>query len=148
MVELPDDIYSGMRVLFKNGYGWKVGELQAANLDAKGLSFSVIDINGNEITEIDASNIFFNARVLDGWEKDLENGIVMYKEDFIKDIEEGNVTKADGDAYISDGEYQYYPIAIWTANWLNKQPFDYVVWISQQNRPWSVREEQKWKNLT
>jgi hypothetical protein len=121
MINLPDDIYKGMRVLFKKNHGWQIGELYSAKLDDN-LTFSVIDINGDEITDITGDNIFFNTRVLDEWEQDY----VYNKEDFLQRYEDGEFSPTTHTAWVSDGEYVYYRVDKWNKNWLSKQPLSYV----------------------
>lgn len=122
MIEIPDTIYMGMRVLFKNGHGWEVGELQSAALTDE-LTFSIIDVEGKEVKWITADNIFFNARYLEGWEKDY----LYTKESFILGIKAEQFTQNMRSAWMSDGEYVYYSVARWNENWINKQPFKYVL---------------------
>lgn len=126
---METNIYKGQRVLYKNNSNWKIGNLVAANLKEDDLYFTVKNINGIEESAT-LENLFLNARELDDWEKDPDVGTLITKENFIKDIEEGLVNASDGTAYVSDGIYQYYNIPKLHANWIKKQPFDYVVWLA------------------
>ena len=122
MIELPDSIYAGMRVLFKNGHGWEVGELHSATLTDE-LTFSVINIEGEEIKWITADNIFFNTRFLEPWEQ----SYVMTKDEFLQKVEDEEIIPQANSAWMSDGEYAYYSVGRWNENWINKQPFEYVL---------------------
>ena len=122
--------YAGQRVLYKTKeHGWQVGELFGTNLKEDGLYFYVHKLNDACNTTVPIENIFFDTRKLEDWELEPGYGILIRKEDFIEDIKEGRVSASEGTAYMSDGEYQYYSVPRLNENWLNKQPFDYVVWI-------------------
>ena len=127
MIELPDDIYRGMRVLFKNGHGWQIGELDTAELNNSGFYFSVVDINGETHNDIEADNIFFNSRFLESWEQDY----LYTKEEFILGIKEEQFSAATHGAWMSDGEYAYYSVGRWNENWINKQPLQYVLCVDE-----------------
>lgn len=124
--------YAGQRVLYKTSeHGWRAGNLVDAGLEENGLYFNIHDIKDDKYdvsTSID--NIFFETRQLEDWELDPEYGTLISKEEFIEDIKENRVIAAEGTAYMSDGKYQYYAVPRLNENWLNKQPFDYVIWIS------------------
>lgn len=124
MIELPDTIYRGMRVLFKEGHGWEVGELNAAELGEFELTFSVVDIDGNEHKNIQADKIFFNSRYLELWE---QQNCLYTKEEFILCIKAEQLSAATHNAWMSDGEYVYYSVGRWNENWINKQPLEYVL---------------------
>lgn len=127
------NIYSGQRVLYKNGKsGWQVGTLvhDGAYLLETGLSFDVYGPDGITKERVTLENLFLNARKLEPWEKNLKNGVLFTKEDFIDAIENDEVTAADGTGYMSDGDYIYYTIPHLNITWIKKQPFDYVVWIN------------------
>lgn len=74
------------------------------------------------------NDIFLEATELDGWIKDYPD-IFMPKQDYIALVERDDETfvKAIERAYVSDGEYYYYPVTKFNRAWLEKQPFDYIV---------------------
>ena len=47
--------------------------------------------------------------------------------DYIKFIESDEFDKRLENACVSDGEYGYYPVSKYSRQWLEKQPFDYIV---------------------
>ena len=49
------------------------------------------------------------------------------KEEYIELIESEDFDRQSESAYVSDGEYGYYPVSKFTKNWLEKQPFDYII---------------------
>lgn len=125
------NMYGGQRILFKENGKWAAGNLKldGAHLTEKGLFFDVETSTGTTAT-VGFEDLFLHARKLEDWELDPDYGTLVSKEDFIEDIKEERVVAAEGTAYMSDGEYQYYSVPRLNENWLNKQPFDYIVWIS------------------
>lgn len=117
--------YAGQRVLYKiNGHNWKVGTLVDAGLEEEGLYFCIHDLeDDNYDISTSINNIFFNARKLDDWEKE---SYLFEKQEFLNYVAENDLHPQTQPAYISDGEYIYYLVAKFNANWLNKQPFKYV----------------------
>lgn len=138
------NIRAGMRVLYKkNGSNWRVGELGAGHacINKDGLYLPIFDKDEfdrlhskewdweePEKVLININDIFFEAKPLEDYYKDY-NDIFMPKEDYIKIIERDDeqFVKALEQAYVSDGEYVYYPITKFNRTWIEKQPFDYVV---------------------
>lgn len=127
--------YAGQRILYKGKeQSWRAGYLvrDGVHLNDDGLNFNVIDgENGNIECAIKIKNIFFNARELTDWETDPYEGVLIPKEQFIDDIENENLKDSDGEAFVSDGKYVYYSIPRLNANWIRKQPFDYVAWYNK-----------------
>lgn len=128
------NIRAGMRVLYKNGgSGWLVGEIQEgkAEINYDGLYIPIIpkEYIGREPEEIhwaELKNIFFDSFKLEDWVKDYHK-YFMTKEEYIKFIEDEDFNRQLENACVSDGEYGYYPVTKFTKNWLEKQPFDYII---------------------
>ena len=133
------DIHAGKRVLYKDGNsGWLVGIIdhQKAEINEQGLWIPIIpkqfmNMDAEDIPYVqyaEVNNIFLEAEQLESYIKDYSD-IFMTKEDYIKIVEadDDSFVKAIEQAYVSDGEYYYYPITKFTKNWIEKQPFEYVV---------------------
>lgn len=127
------NIRAGMRVLYKNGNsGWLIGTLQetkAAEVNEQGVWLPVVPKGMNAEEEIhwaEINNIFLEAFPLNDWVKDYPQ-YFMTKEDYIKFIESDDFDRQLENAWMSDGEYGYYPISKFSKNWIEKQPFDYIV---------------------
>ena len=45
----------------------------------------------------------------------------------IKLTEEEDFDRQRENAYVTDGEYMYYPVSKFSKSWIEKQPFDYIV---------------------
>lgn len=127
------NIHADMRVLYKNGNsGWLVGTLQktkVAEVNEQGVWLPVIPKGMNAEEEIhwaEINNIFLEAFPLDDWVKDYPQ-YFMTKEDYIKFIESDDFDKQLENAWVSDGEYGYYPISKFSKSWIEKQPFEYIV---------------------
>ena len=65
-------------------------------------------------------------------EKVLECAEIFKMADFIRYVKNGFFNDYDGEGFISDGEYEYYPIFCNVA-WLEAQPdtFKYVAWYNK-----------------
>jgi len=128
------DIHEGKRVLYKHNGQWKVGELTEAHntkLTNKGLYLSIIpkEFIGQDASylhDAEINDIFLDATPVEDYWRDYKD-IFMTKEEYIKFIESEDFIKASEQAYVSDGEYYYYPISKYNKNWIEKQPFEYVV---------------------
>ena len=123
-------IHAGRRVLYKHNSGWKPGELLAnsARLTSEGLYFSIMNQEGIMEQDVLYDNLYLDGVQLQDWEQDPSNGVLFEVEEFLQKMEEEELTKNDGTAYVSDGEYRYYPVSTFTKNWIKKQPFRYIVW--------------------
>lgn len=124
------DIRAGKRILYKLNGKWNVGELAQANAYVdKGLFLPVIkkeDLYNNlDHIMIEINDIFLEAKPVESWMQDY--GYLMTKEQYIDFINSEDFNKNTEHAYVSDGEYYYYSINKYSEQWLNKQPFDYVV---------------------
>ena len=136
---MESKIRAGLRVLYKDGNsGWQVGivDHQQADVNEKGVwipiipiefaTMDVADIPYRHYAEI--NNIFTEGKVVEDYMKDLPE-VFMTKEAYITIIEQDDETfvKALENAFVSDGEYYYYPVSKFTRTWIEKQPFDYIV---------------------
>ena len=138
------DIYAGKRVLYKkNGSNWHIGELGAGHacINKDGLYLPIFDkdefdrLHSKEwdweepekvLTNI--NDIFLDAQPVEEYWKQYKD-IFITKEEYVNFIEQEDFVRAAERAYVSDGEYYYYPISKFTRNWLEKQPFEYIVRI-------------------
>lgn len=125
------DIYAGKRVLYKNGNsGWLVGTLQetkVAEVNKQGVWLPVMPKDTeNEIHWAEINNIFLEAFPLEDWVKDYPQ-YYMTKKDYITFTENEDFERARENAYFTDGEYIYYPVSKFSKNWIEKQPFEYIV---------------------
>lgn len=126
-------IHKGMRVLYKHNGQWEVGELtevQNTVLTDKGLFLSIIPgkFIGSAIPyyhEAELNDIFFEAKPVEDWMA--QYGYLMPKEKYIEFIQSEDFDKNIEHAYVSDGEYYYYNVNKYSEQWLNKQPFDFIV---------------------
>ena len=127
-------IHAGMRVLYKHKNQWQVGELQKGNavLTDNGLFFFIVPkefIGAKEVpytVDAEFNEIFWDAFPIEDYIKDYKE-YFMTKEEYIQFIESEDFSRATENAYVSDGEYGYYPISQYKRNWIEKQPFDYVI---------------------
>lgn len=117
-------IHADMRVLYKKNGQWNVGTLQEgkALINDRGLFLPIVD----EESEVVFTDIFFDAFEIDPYIKDYKE-YFMTKEEYIEYIQGDDFDRHHENAYVSDGEYGYYPVSCYTKNWLEKQPFDYIV---------------------
>lgn len=136
------NIHAGMRVLYKqNGNNWQVGELGSGHallnkdglylpvFDAEGMKqihASEFDWEGPDSTLININDIFFDAFPIEDWMR-IYKETFMSKDEYIYFIEEDDFDKRLENAYVSDGDYGYYPVSKYTRAWLEKQPFDFIV---------------------
>jgi hypothetical protein len=126
------NIRAGMRILYKQGNSnWMVGTIHNGNaeINEQGLWIPIVPIGAtweDEIHYSEVNQIFWDAFKLDDWIKDYPK-YFMSKEDYIKFIESDEFDKRLENACVSDGEYGYYPVSKYSRQWLEKQPFDYIV---------------------
>ena len=128
------NIHAGMRVLFKwKNSNWKAGYIceGSADVNKDGLYLPITtkfepEETGCEAYQVNINDIFFDAFKIEDYIKDYSQ-YFMTKEEYIKFIESEDFDRHLENAYVSDGEYGYYPINKYTRNWLEKQPFDYVI---------------------
>ena len=128
------NIHAGQRVLYKHNGQWEVGELTnqlRPELTAEGLFLFVIPEEyigkpeSPHFHDAEINDIFFDAQPVEDWMRIYKN--LVTKDEYLDIIESDDFDRATEHAYVSDGEYYYYAVNKYTANWLNKQPFDYIV---------------------
>lgn len=127
-------IHAGMRVLYKHDNKWLVGELEAndcTSIDEKGLYLRIIpkEFIGTEpqyVHTAEINNVFFDSFKLEDWLHEYPE-YFMTKDKYIEFIESDDFDRKLENAYVSDGEYGYYQVTKFTRQWLEKQPFDYIV---------------------
>lgn len=131
------DIRAGKRVLYKHNKQWCVGFLTEAHntkLTDKGLFLSIVPIEFKDqdwnnvpyLHDAELNDIFFDCEELTELEKN-DPDMFMTKEAYADFVESEDFFATTEIAYVSDGEYYYYPINKYNRTWLNKQPFDYVI---------------------
>lgn len=127
---MEKNIHAGMRVLYKENNQWHVGETAVgiAHVALNGLFIPIIPIPQKDDEQVnkEINEIFFDAFPIDEYIKDYKE-YFMTKEEYIDFINGDDFDRQLENAYVSDGEYGYYPISRYTKNWIEKQPFDYVV---------------------
>lgn len=130
-----DNIYANQRVLYREQrtHPWRVGHLimNGAMLQSNGLFFMVQDeeTNGTAM-HVALNDLFFECHELQDWVRDVNNGILFTKNDFLEMIEDEEFDPREGTAYVSDGEYEYYKVARFNKSWIDKQPFEYITWYT------------------
>jgi len=125
------NIHAGMRVLYKQGNSnWMIGTIMEGNaeINTSGIYIPIIpkgQTAEEEIHYTELNNLFTDAVQLNDWVKDYKE-YYMTKEEYIQFIESEDFNKALENAYMTDGEYMYYPVSKYTKTWIEKQPFDYI----------------------
>ena len=134
------DIRAGKRVLYKHKGQWEVGRIcrQDPRLTEKGLYIYIIpeeflfmeDDEVPFIHDAEINDLFLEAHPVEEWTKS-DEGHFLTKEAYINFVESDDFKyyRHAEMAYVSDGEYYYYPISQYNRSWIEKQPFDYVVRI-------------------
>ena len=125
------DIHAGKHVLYKYGNsGWLVGTIEKtknAEVNEQGTWLPIIPKNiDDEIHWAEINNIFLEAMPLDDWIKRYHE-YYMTKEDYITLISDEDFDRQHENAYFTDGEYVYYRVSKFSKNWIEKQPFDFIV---------------------
>lgn len=127
-------IHNGMRVLYKHNGQWCVGKLtnqMSPELNEKGLFVFVIPkdyMDAEEVPylhDVEINDLFLEAVPVEDWMS--QYGYLMPKEKYIEFIQSEDFDKNIEHAYVSDGEYYYYNVNKYSEQWLNKQPFDFIV---------------------
>lgn len=123
-------IRAGMRVLYKHNGQWNVGELAQANAYVdNGLFLPVIKkenlYTSTDYIMIEINDLFLESKPVEDWMS--QYGYLMPKNEYIEFISSEEFDKNIEHAYVSDGEYYYYNVNKYSEQWLNKQPFDYIV---------------------
>ena len=126
------NIRAGQRVLYKDGNsGWLVGIIDCgkAEVNEQGVYLPIIPLRFASMAHEDIpyvqwaeiNNLFLEAQPVEDWMNKFT------KEEYIKFIQEEDFERALENAWVSDGEYYYYPVSTYTEKWLHKQPFNYVI---------------------
>lgn len=128
------NIHAGQRVLYKHNGQWNVGKLtnqMPPEFTEKGLFVFVIPKDYMDAEEVpylhdaEINNLYLDAKPVEDWMVEYNQLIAM--NDYIDIVNDEDFDKNSETAYVSDGEYYYYPINKFTEQWLNKQPFDFIV---------------------
>lgn len=129
------NIHAGQRILYKHIGQWKIGELDTIPpiINDKGVFFYIIPYEfigkpHNEVKYVDdaeINNLYLEAKPVEEWMREYKQ--LITKDEYLQIIQEEDFDKNGETAYVSDGEYYYYPINKFTEQWLNKQPFDFIV---------------------
>ena len=126
------NIRAGQRVLYKDGNSsWMVGIIDngKAEVNEQGLFIPIIPLQFSYMDRedipyvqyVEVNELFLEAQPVEEWMNRFT------KEEYIKFIQEENFERALENAWVSDGEYYYYPVSTYTEKWLNKQPFNYII---------------------
>ena len=136
------NIRAGMRVLYKkNNSNWLVGQVNPGNgiINENGIFIPILTQKGieqkgatkdtytwdeePEYVMINVNDIYADAHPLEDWMKDT----LITKEEYINIIHGEDFHRTIESAWVSDGEYYYYPVSKFNDNWIAKQPFDYIL---------------------
>ena len=122
------NIRADKRVLYKNrNSGWLVGTVchtENAEVNEQGVWIPIAPVNVEDETHwAEIHNIFTDGVELEDWMKDR----LLTKEEYIKIIKSDDFEKNLEAAWVSDGEYYYYPITKFSESWIMKQPFQYII---------------------
>jgi len=127
-------IRAGQRVLYKDGNSsWLVGIIDNGNAEVneQGIWIPIVPLRFADMAREDVpyiqyaelNNLFTEGQPVDDWMKPA----LLKKEDYIKIIESEDFERALENAWVSDGEYYYYPVSTYTEKWIDKQPFNYIL---------------------
>ena len=131
------DLYAGKHVLYKKGNSnWMVGVIDHSPAEVKedGVWFSIIPQEFTNLDPMDVpyvhhaelNSIYTEGFKIDPWTKE-NSEYFMSKAQYLEFIKDERFESKYENAYVSDGEYGYYPISNFSKVWLEKQPFDYIV---------------------
>ena len=127
-------IRAGQRVLYKDGNsGWLVGivDMGNAEVNESGIWIPIIPLRFADMAREDVpyiqyaeiSTLFTEGRPLESWMRPA----LIDKTEYIKIINDEEFERTLESAWVSDGEYYYYPVSTFTEKWINKQPFSYIL---------------------
>lgn len=122
------NLKAGQRVLYKRNGVWRPGTLPPGhmNLTTEGLFTTIYDIADQTFEKnINVNSLYLNGFPLEDWAK--EPPYCMKKQEFIEIMHSDEFIEEPHTAFVSDGDYAYYPVNKFTENWINKQPFEYIV---------------------
>ena len=123
---MENKIHAGMRVLYKQGgTNWMIGNvvIGSAEVNNNGVYIPIKPKDSDEIVYAEINQIFTDAVEVEDWMK----SSLMTKEEYIKITQEDDFHRSTEVAWVSDGEYYYYPISKFNENWIMKQPFEYIL---------------------
>ena len=129
---MDKNIRANMRVLYKQGNSnWMVGTIAIGNAEINntGLYIPIIPegkTSDEEIHYAEINQIFLDAFKIDEYIKEYKE-YFMTKEEYLEFCAGDDFDRRLEQAYVSDGEYGYYPVSRYTKSWLEKQPFDYII---------------------
>ena len=127
-------IHAGQRVLYKDGNsGWLVGIVKQGNAEVNELGVWIpiiplrfIDMPEEKIPYIqyaELNAIFTEGHPVEEWMR----SSLLHKEEYIEIVKNKDFERALENAWVSDGEYYYYPVSTYTEKWISKQPFTYIL---------------------
>ena len=127
-------IHAGQRILYKDGNsGWLVGIIDNGNAEVneQGIWIPIVPLRFADMAREDVpyiqyaelNNLFTEGQPVEDWMKPY----LIEKEDYIKIINSEDFERALEEAWVSDGEYYYYPVSTYTEKWIDKQPFTYIM---------------------
>jgi len=127
-------IRAGQRVLYKDGNsGWLVGIVDNGNAEVneQGVWIPIVPLRFADMAREDVpyiqyaemSTLFTEGQPVEDWMKPY----LIEKEDYIRIINSDDFERALENAWVSDGEYYYYPVSTYTEKWIDKQPFNYIM---------------------
>lgn len=121
------DIKAGKRVLYKENGQWHAGEIAtgAATINEHGLYIPIITMDGELITS-EINDMFLNSFKLESWVHEYPE-YYMTKEQYIEFMRDEDFDYHQENAFVADNEYGYYPVAKYNKNWIEKQPFEYII---------------------
>ena len=129
---METNIRAGQRVLYKDGgSSWLVGIVDRGNAEVneQGVWIPIIPLQFTSMAREDVpyiqhaeiGNLFTDSHPVEEWMNKFT------KEEYIQFMKEDGFEKAIESAWVSDGEYYYYPVSTYTEKWINKQPFNYII---------------------
>lgn len=120
------NLRAGQRVLYKKNNSWRVGILQPGNLNltTEGLFANIYDVKDQHLEKnVNVNSLYLNGFPLEDWMKDED---YCYDKKRFIDLLNSETVYIEK-AFVSDGEYAYYPVNTFRETWINKQPFDYFI---------------------
>lgn len=123
------NIRAGMRILYKQGNSnWMIGTILVGNAEVnhQGIFIPIVPKGKDkdeEVHYVEINQIYTDAKKLEDWMKDS----LLTKEEYINVLKSDDFHKSTEVAWVSDGEYYYYPVSKFNDTWINKQPFDYII---------------------
>ena len=133
------NIRAGMRVLYKkNNSNWLVGEIHNGHaiVNEHGVFLPILTEEAikqthspnytwdePDIVMVNINDLYTDAHLLDDWMKD----DLLTKEEYVEVLKGEDFHRSIETAWVSDGEYYYYPVSKFNDTWVMKQPFNYIL---------------------